>query len=220
MTDSFQAPPIWRVPQQARSWERFHHILDAAANLFAEIGYESVTTDDIAAKANTSVGGLYRFFPDKVAVFHALLDRYLNQLRELSAALHTNEAMQVPLEVYINQLVDEFDRFVSASPGFRNVFVQSRLIPTTVAMTAAFYQEIAQQFTVYFAALTPNLEPSHRELIATISVEVACTLDILAVSRDRTFQHQILGETKKLLIAYLRQYLPKSETSRSAPTTD
>jgi AcrR family transcriptional regulator len=208
MTDSSPSTSIWRVPQQARSWERFHRILDAAAELFVEIGYESVTTDDIAARANTSVGGLYRFFPDKVAVFHALLDRYLNRLRKLSAALHTEEAMQVPLDIYINQLVDEFDRFVSANPGFRTVFVRSRLIPTTTAMNAAFYQELAQQFSVYFAAHNPSLEQSHRDLIATVSVEVACTLDLLAVSRDRTFQHQVLGETKKLLIAYLRQYFP------------
>jgi AcrR family transcriptional regulator len=208
MTDSSQSTPIWRVPQQTRSWERFHRMLDAADALFVEIGYESVTTDDIAVRANTSVGGLYRFFPDKVAVFHALLDRYLNQLRELSAALHTEAAMQVPLDIYINQLVDEFDRFVSANPGFGTVFIQSRLMSTTVAMNAAFYQELAQQFTVYFAARNPSLEQSHRDLVATISVEVACSLDILAVSRDRTFQHQVLVETKKLLIAYLRQYFP------------
>lgn len=208
MTDSLQSTLPWRVPQQARSWKRFHRILDAAAELFAEIGYESVTTDAIAARANTSVGGLYRFFPDKLAVFHALLDRYLNQLRELSAVLHTEEAMQVTLDVYVNQLVDGFDQFVSANSAFRTVFVQSRLISTTTAFIAAFYQELAQQFTAYFAAHNPSLEQSHRELIATISVEVACTLDILAVSRDRTFQHQVLTETKKLLIAYLGLYLP------------
>jgi AcrR family transcriptional regulator len=208
MTDSSRPTPIWRVPQQARSWERFHRILDAADELFTEIGYESVITDDIAARANTSVGGLYRFFPDKLAVFHALLDRYLNQLRELSAALHTKEAMQVPLDVYVNQLVDGFDRFVRANSGFRTVFVQSRLISTTVVLNEAFYQELAQQFAAYFASHNPALEQSQRELIATVSVEVACALDILALSRDRTFQHQVLAETKKLLIAYLQQYFP------------
>jgi AcrR family transcriptional regulator len=206
MADSPQSVPIWRIPQQARSWERFHRILDAAAELFVEVGYESVTTDEIAARADTSVGGLYRFFPDKVAVFHALLDRYLNQLRELSAMLHSEAAMQVPLDVYVHQLVDAFDQFVSANPGFRAVFVQSRLIPTTIAMNEAFYQELAQQFSAYFAVLNPAVEKSRRELIATVSVEVACALDILALSRDRAFQEQVLAETKSLLIAYLRQY--------------
>lgn len=208
MTDSPQQTPLWRLPQQVRSRERFNRILDAAAELFVEIGYESVTTDEIAARANTSVGGLYRFFPDKLVVFHALLDRYLNQLRGLSATLHSDEVTQLPLDIYINQLVDGFDQFVSANPAFRTVFVQSRLLSTTVEMNAAFNQEIAQQLTIYFAARNPDLEQSQRELIATISVEVASTLDILAFSRDRAFQHQVLAETKKLLIAYLRQYLP------------
>lgn len=208
MTDSPQQTPLWRLPQQVRSRERFNRILDAAAQLFVEIGYESVTTDEIAARANTSVGGLYRFFPDKLVVFHALLDRYLNQLRELSATLHTDEVTQLPLDIYINQLVDGFDQFVSANPAFRTVFVQSRLLSTTVEMNAAFNQEIAQQLTIYFAARNPALEQSQRDLIATITVEVASVLDILALSRDRAFQHQVLAETKKLLIAYLRQYLP------------
>lgn len=44
--------------------------------------------------------------------------------------------------------------------------------------------------------------------VATISVEVAFTLDLLALSRDLAFQQRVLAETKKLLIAYLRQYFP------------
>jgi AcrR family transcriptional regulator len=208
MTDRPQSVPLWRVPQQARSWERFNRILDAAAELFVEIGYESITTDEIAARANTSVGGLYRFFPDKLAVFHALLDRYFNRLRELFATLHTEETMQLPLDIYIGQLVDGFDLFASENPAFGTVFVQSRLIPTTITLSAAFNREIARQLAAFFAMRNPTLEQAQRDLIATISVEVASTLDILALSGDGTFQQQVLTETKKLLIAYLQQYLP------------
>ena len=203
-----QPAPLWRLPKQARSRKRFDKILDAAAELFVEIGYDSVTTDEIAARANTSVGSLYRFFPDKLAVFHALLDRYLNQLRDLSATLHTDETIQLPLETYIGQLVDGFDQFASENPAFRTVFVQSRLISTTIAMSTAFNRAIAQQLDAFFATRNPALEQAQRELIATISVEVACTLDILALSGDRSFQYQVLTETKKLLIAYLQPYLP------------
>jgi AcrR family transcriptional regulator len=208
MMTNGQPAPLWRLPQQARSHKRFNQILDAAAELFVEIGYDSVTTDEIAVRANTSIGGLYRFFPDKLAVFHALLDRFLNQLRELSADIHTDAAMQLPLDIYVNQLVDGFDQFVTANPTFRTVFVQSRLIPTTVAMNAVFNQELAKQLTIYFAARNPALEQSHRELLATISVEVACALDILALSGDRAFQDQVLAQTKQLLIGYLQQYFP------------
>jgi AcrR family transcriptional regulator len=209
MTDSSPSTPLWRLPQQVRSRERFNRILDAAAELFVEIGYESVTTDEIAARADTSVGGLYRFFPDKLAVFHALLDRYFNQLRELFATLHTEETMQLPLETYIGQFVDGFDRFVSVNPAFRTVFVQSRLIVSTIPMSKAFNQEIAQQIAVFFAVRNPTLTAEQRELLATISVEVASMLEIFSLSGDRTFQHKVLTETKKILVVYLRQYLPE-----------
>uniref|UniRef100_B8HXR3 Transcriptional regulator, TetR family n=1 Tax=Cyanothece sp. (strain PCC 7425 / ATCC 29141) TaxID=395961 RepID=B8HXR3_CYAP4 len=218
MTDSPLAVPLWRVPQQARSWQRFNRILDAAAELFVEVGYESVTTDEIAARASTSVGGLYRFFPDKLAVFHALLDRYFQQLRALFATLHSDETMHLPLETYIGQLVDGFDRFVSGNPAFRIVFVQARLIPTTMAMNVAFNQEIAQQLATFFAVRNPTLTQAQRELIATISVEVASTLDLLALSRDRSFQDLVLAETKTLLIAYLREYFPSNPNAEGAST--
>jgi AcrR family transcriptional regulator len=152
---------------------------------------------------------LYRFFPDKLAVFHALLDRYFNQLRELFATLHTEETMQLPLETYIGQFVDGFDQFVSVNPAFRTVFVQSRLIVSTIPMSKAFNQEIAQQIAVFFAVRNPALIAEQRELLATISVEVASLLEIFSLSGDRTFQHQVLTETKKLLVVYLRQYLPE-----------
>jgi AcrR family transcriptional regulator len=218
MSDRSHFTPTWRIPQQARSRERFNRMLDAAAELFVEIGYESVTTDEIAARANTSVGGLYRFFPDKLAVFQALLDRYLSQLRVLFAALNTAEALQLPLDIYISQLVDGFDQFVSENPAFRTVFVQSRLISSTITMSAAFNQEIAQQLSAFFAIRNPALTLAQRELLATISVEVATSLDMLALSGDRQFQHQVLAEAKKLLVAYLELYLADNRDDKTNGT--
>ncbi|NJK51756.1 MAG: TetR/AcrR family transcriptional regulator [Leptolyngbyaceae cyanobacterium SU_3_3] len=201
--------PRWRLPKQARSRERFDRILDAAAALFAEVGYDAVTADDIAARADTSVGGLYRFFPDKLAVFHALADRYFNQLQELFTALHTEETVHLPLENYIDHMIDAFDRFVAVNPGYRAVFAQSRLISTEIlSMDTAFNQAIVQQLAGFFAVRNPSLEPAQRNLIATVSVEVGSVLEILSLTRDLSFRQQVLVETKKLLIAYLKQYFP------------
>ncbi len=123
--------------------------------------------------------------------------------------LHTPETAQLPLEVYIGQVVDGFDRFVSANPPFRTVFIQSRLVSTeSFATDTAFNREIAQQLSSFFAVRNPALDQQQRELLATISVEVASALEILSLTRDRTFQQQVLTETKKLLIAYLQAYFP------------
>lgn len=49
-------------------------LLDTAIGLFDENGVEDVTMSAIAKEAKVGKGTLYRHFPDKVALCHALLD--------------------------------------------------------------------------------------------------------------------------------------------------
>ncbi len=52
-------------------------MLDAALFLFSHHGYRATTVRDIADRATVSTGNLYHHFPDKEAIFRALLDEYI-----------------------------------------------------------------------------------------------------------------------------------------------
>src|SRR5260370_2991963 len=67
---------IRRPPQQERSERTLAAILDVASSLFAEVGFEATTMTAIAARSNTSIGGLYHYFPDKNSIVLALLHQY------------------------------------------------------------------------------------------------------------------------------------------------
>lgn len=68
--------------EQLRSQQRHQRILDAAISVFSTKGYHGTLVDEIAAEAETSKGGVYFHFPNKQAIFMALLDRLANILRE------------------------------------------------------------------------------------------------------------------------------------------
>jgi AcrR family transcriptional regulator len=68
--------------EQVRSQQRHQRILDAATRVFSTKGYHGTLVDEIAAEADTSKGGVYFHFPNKQAIFLALLDRLANILRE------------------------------------------------------------------------------------------------------------------------------------------
>ena len=68
---------------QARSKERAERILDAAAHVFAEAGFDAATTEAIAERAETSIGSVYQFFPNKDALFDAIASRYFERSRAL-----------------------------------------------------------------------------------------------------------------------------------------
>ena len=51
-------------------------LLDAALDLFSHQGYRGTTIREIAEAAKLSVGNVYHHFPEKDAIFRALLDEY------------------------------------------------------------------------------------------------------------------------------------------------
>src|SRR5580698_6944067 len=69
-----------RIPQQARAQRTISLLLDAAAEVFNQTSYDAATLTEIAARAGTSIGSLYQYFPDKTAVALALAERYRTEL--------------------------------------------------------------------------------------------------------------------------------------------
>ena len=77
-------PPVTdtaREPRQARGQKRFDSVLDACARLLITQGEAALTMHGLAHAAQTSIGSLYHFFPDKRSVLEALGKRHLDALR-------------------------------------------------------------------------------------------------------------------------------------------
>ncbi|HOY82373.1 MAG TPA: TetR/AcrR family transcriptional regulator, partial [Rhodoglobus sp.] len=67
-------------PVQARSTARLTALLDAAAAVVDEIGFERLTTAMVAERAGASIGTVYRYFPDRIALLQALAARNLERV--------------------------------------------------------------------------------------------------------------------------------------------
>ncbi|MGX7824436.1 TetR/AcrR family transcriptional regulator [Actinokineospora sp. 24-640] len=74
---------VRRTPTQYRASRRIERILDAASRVAAEKGFSGTTTADIAKAAKVSIGSVYRYFPDKLAVMKAVHGRNSVRYREL-----------------------------------------------------------------------------------------------------------------------------------------
>ena len=67
-------------------------ILQAALEVFAEKGYHRALVDDIVRASRTSKGAVYHHFPNKEALFLALVDEFSAGSREAVAAAHRGRA--------------------------------------------------------------------------------------------------------------------------------
>ncbi|WP_182875413.1 TetR family transcriptional regulator [Microbispora sp. H10670] len=106
-----------RRPAQRRSQERVERMLDECAGLLDEVGYEALTTKEVARRAEVPIGTFYQFFTDKQSLVRALalrnLEAYLDRMATLlSDARLSDWAGAVDLGI------DEFVRMKRTMPGF------------------------------------------------------------------------------------------------------
>ncbi len=107
-------------PVQARSTARLTALLDAAAAAIDELGYERLTTAMVAERAGASIGTVYRYFPDRIAVLQALAGRNLDRvLGSIERAVNDRRTTG-----WRDAVIAFFDSYVDAfrsEPGFASL---------------------------------------------------------------------------------------------------
>ena len=68
---------VARLPKRQRGKQRVAELLNAAAAIFGEKGYETATMTEIAARADAPIGSLYQFFPSKEVLADTLVQNYV-----------------------------------------------------------------------------------------------------------------------------------------------
>lgn len=124
MPDTLTAPLpaqlIRNEPMQARSTARLAALLDAAAAVVADIGYERLTTAMVAEGAGASIGTVYRYFPDRIAVLQSLAAR--NEERVTAKALEViDDAAHTDWMQALSASLDVFIDFHRTEPGFTSL---------------------------------------------------------------------------------------------------
>ncbi|MGE8127190.1 TetR family transcriptional regulator [Methylobacterium sp. NPDC080182] len=81
-----------KQPRQARSSDLVAAVLEAAAQVLAEVGAARFTTARVAERAGVSIGSLYQYFPNKAAILFQLQSDEWRDTSALLAGILTDPA--------------------------------------------------------------------------------------------------------------------------------
>jgi AcrR family transcriptional regulator/transposase-like protein len=197
-----------RQPKQERGQQRVVKILTAAAEVFAEVGYAAATTQQIADRAKTAVGSIYQFFPDKLAIFHALEAEHMERIAIVNMALVAKDIRR-PLAQLIGDIVDTHSEYFE-QPIPRIVYLQYFLAPLPglfILFDDNFDRMVINQFADLSQQRNPTLSRDRSELIAEVFHRTYNGLLLTALKSDLEHRHKLYAELKNLLCAYLNPYI-------------
>jgi AcrR family transcriptional regulator/DNA-directed RNA polymerase subunit RPC12/RpoP len=208
---SHSSSSLRRQPKQQRGKERVEKILDAAAAVFDEVGYEAATTHLIAAKAGTAIGSLYQFFPDKAAIFNAMELRHVERVKLMWAEANTPEIVQLPLRQMIRAIATAVAKLFE-QPVSRVVFVQFFV---SREMFQSIDESMTQEAINFMASVlkqrNPALSEAQCSLLAEVCVHSANAV-MLSALRNPDLQHRqrLIQQIEDLLVSYLESYVGDS----------
>ena len=94
-----------KAPRQKRARQTVDFILDAAAYILAERGFDGFTTNHIADRAGVNISSLYQYFPNKLAILEALQARHI-AAPDVNYAQGLERLRDQPLEEIVGTIVD------------------------------------------------------------------------------------------------------------------
>jgi len=196
---------IRNEPVQARSAARLTALLDAAAGVVDEIGYERLTTAMVAERAGASIGTVYRYFPDRIAVLQSLAARNADRITTRILADVADERHGDAMAAFHGAVAVLVDAFRS-EPGFASLRFGD-VIDLRPAEGSPAYAVLAAKLV---EALTTRFGiAAHKDLpVAMESTIVA--LDALAsraFARDAGGSAAFLAQSPKISSHLLGEYL-------------
>jgi AcrR family transcriptional regulator len=189
-----------RVPVQERGRRRVQQLLEAAALVISEVGVDNATTNAIAARAQTSVGVLYKFFPNKQALVEAMAQKYVKEIEGLIAQQEHEGIAQRPLRDVIEWLVNATVVFHKANPAFHHV---CRAVRGTNTGGSIALLDHTKYVVSHLLTLRRPTVGTAQALQATIVVEAAHALIVHACTLPAQDRARLTDETVILLTRYL-----------------
>ncbi len=135
--------PVEEVRTSSARTERRRQILDAAKHVFAEAGYHGASIHAIIERAEIARGTFYLYFESKEAVFGALLDEAMAELRSRIVRIETTAGAPSPAQ-QLEQSLSRLLGFIVSDRPLATVLLSSSNTPDAeaAARLAGFYDEV------------------------------------------------------------------------------
>lgn len=192
-------------PAQERSLARIDALLDAAAAVVDEVGFDRLTTAQVAELSGASIGTVYRYFPDRIALLSALRDRAVLRYR-LAASEDLERRQPASWKDAIASLAESYAGMFRSEPGFRIMRFEEVRGADEPAETVDHLRQFAERVADILVASYGFTRSDDLVFRLDIACQLAESLTERAYLRAPAGDERVLAEAGLVAIAYLEKF--------------
>jgi AcrR family transcriptional regulator len=195
-----------RLPQQARGEQRIAAILQAAALVFYEVGFDAATTNMIAQRAQTAIGSLYDFFPNTEAIARRLNEQFCEDIGVLFDGILTDELVHLSLPRLIDCIIDPLVHYHQTHPGMLVLWLKSQDDSRLSVVKQDLSETLAHKTASIFIMRYPQCDEASALRYSRICMQTVQALTILAIDGAQV-DSEVIADLKIMIRAYLQTVL-------------
>jgi len=197
------------TPVQRRGQARVDALLDAAAEIVEAAGIAAMTTSAIAERSESSVGVVYRYYPNADAVLVALAERNLEQYATL-----VEQRMRVDpagdWRTFAALCIDLYAELSRTVPGFRVIRFGDVVAMRFTNRESANNDALGRRLDEFLVELY-DFVPTDELVFATqVAMEAADAVTRRAFLRDRAGDQRFVDAAKQLIIDIIEPHAPET----------
>jgi AcrR family transcriptional regulator len=191
-----------KAPRQRRSQSTVESLVEAGARVLAQKGWANFTTNEVARIAGVSIGSLYQYFPNNLAIAEAIRKRHLDEI-----LLMLPDWEEQDEEISLEQRVDRLIAAVIALHG-TNQSLHRVLIEEVPLAPREFYNAFEREYHRRFETLIratgdTNDAESDRSVAARILADTLEGIVHAAARRNDLMSPVVRRETTRMMMSYL-----------------
>jgi len=198
------ATSVRTEPVQQRSNERITLLLDTAATLIDEKGIDGLTTSDVAARSRSSVGVVYRYFPNIQSLLRALAARNMQRFLEASFARLEDEPSEWMGE--LDTVLNVYADLSRTEPGFRALHFGGVIDERFISGQVDANRELADRFVEFVSHRYSLPATEEFSVDLDVAIEVAAALLQRAFRNDREGDERYIEKARVVVRGILEPY--------------
>ncbi|MDP4153370.1 MAG: TetR/AcrR family transcriptional regulator [Bacillota bacterium] len=192
-----------RNPRQLRSINTKEKILDSAFSLFCEKGYYKTTTNEIAQRAQVSIGSLYSYFEDKDTIFFEILDRYHKKFEiAKNEIVNDQDFFKTNSRLWLRALIENLIKVHEESKELnRELNVLSYYNPKIAEILEKNKEKTMQNTIGYFFEMKEGLITEDIQAAATVTFDlISATIDRIVFGRNEIDRSRLIEATIDIIL--------------------
>ncbi|MDP4095002.1 MAG: TetR/AcrR family transcriptional regulator [Bacillota bacterium] len=211
---SEEKPKSIRKPVQKRSIEMKEKILNAAFSLFCEKGYYKTTTNEIAQRAQVSIGSLYSYFRDKDTVFLEILNKYHDKFdMAKNGVINNREFFESDFKGWLRALIENIIIVHEESKELnRELNVLSYYNPKVLEILEEQRRDSLRTTVGYFMELKDSYQTEDIEAVAIVIFDlISATVDRIVFGKNEIDRERLIEKTIDIVYTYFSSIYKPNE---------